>query len=208
MHIVITETRQRWLMIIPSVIVWGKFRSYPTTLRSLQKFSKLWKMQGMKFQLVTIIWTSWSLAKKRSRNWCFLFGLFEHSQKINGHRAQVVLANKNLIGGIVGGDIKLITTRPFSRSLTAIGNKLNLEQSKAVEQSKKEVEAKTRSIDTHILILQNKSSTPKKLKVAATSALALVSISLWQKSSRFPKVVSDLGLRSCEWCYELHLLFS
>ncbi|EGG01776.1 uncharacterized protein MELLADRAFT_110661 [Melampsora larici-populina 98AG31] len=87
--------------------------------------------------------------------------------------AKIVLANKNLIGGIVGGDKKLISTRLFSPSLTAIGNKLNLEQRTAVDQSKKELDAKTRSIDTQMLILQNQASTPKRLKVAATSALAL-----------------------------------
>lgn len=88
-------------------------------------------------------------------------------------RTRVVLANKNLIGGIVGGDKKLISTQPFSPSLTAIGTKLSTEQRKVVDRSKKELEAKTRSINTQLSILQNKSSTPIKLKVAATSALAL-----------------------------------
>ncbi|KAH9808314.1 hypothetical protein DFH28DRAFT_1196584 [Melampsora americana] len=87
--------------------------------------------------------------------------------------ARVVLATKNLIGGIIGGDKNLISEQLFSPSLNAIGNKLNLEQRKAVDRSQKELEAKIRSIDTQMLILRNKSSTPTKLKAAATSALAL-----------------------------------
>ncbi|KAA1107523.1 hypothetical protein PGT21_017385 [Puccinia graminis f. sp. tritici] len=95
----------------------------------------------------------------------------ESLKKIVLARLQVVAANNDLIGGIKGGDRRLVLKSQISPSQLAVGGKLDGDQKKAVEEARKNLAAQTKKVDEAVAVIQKKGSSPQEIEAAAKEAL-------------------------------------
>ncbi|KAA1121777.1 hypothetical protein PGTUg99_028553 [Puccinia graminis f. sp. tritici] len=97
--------------------------------------------------------------------------VLESLKKIVLARLQVVAANNDLIGGIKGGDRRLVLKSQISPSQLAVGGKLDGDQKKAVEEARKNLAAQTKKVDEAVAVIQKKGSSPQEIEAAAKEAL-------------------------------------
>jgi hypothetical protein len=88
-----------------------------------------------------------------------------------------VAANNELIGGIKGGDRKLVLKSQISPSQLAVGGKLDADQKKVVEEARRNLAAQTKKVDEAVAVIQKKGSSPQEIEAAAKEALVQVRIS-------------------------------
>ncbi|KAI7935655.1 hypothetical protein MJO28_016526 [Puccinia striiformis f. sp. tritici] len=96
----------------------------------------------------------------------------EELAKVTLARLQVVPANFALMGGVAGGNRRLISTVAISPSQKAIGTSItDPTQKKVVEEQQANLASQTKTVDEQVAIIQKEGTTPEEIEQAAKKAL-------------------------------------